>query len=182
MNREEKPASGRDDGDGENSTVSSRRPDVGTVSHANGRVQRLDAVVSGARPPGLYRWLSRAHPAAIRRELAAAGWDLHRLDGSRINTATDLFDACAETLQFPAYFGFNWDALADCLGDLSWLPERGRVLLWDRYGVLAAADPDAWAAARSVFADVAAERAERGAAPLYTLLRGDGPADGIPLL
>lgn len=156
---------------------------AGPPDSLNGRVaSRLGTVVTGARPPDLYRWLSRAHPAAVRRDLAAAGWELHRLEGSRIRTATDLFDSCAETLQFPAYFGFNWDAFADCLADLSWLPERGRVLLWDRYAVLAENDPDAWAAARDVFADVTAERFQRGAAPLYVLLRGDGPADKIPVL
>jgi hypothetical protein len=142
---------------------------------------RLRTVVSGARPPGIYRWLSRAHPAAVRRELAAAGWDLHQLDGTRIRDTAGLLDACDDSLQFPAYFGHNWDALADCLADLSWLPPHGRVVLWDRYGMLAASDPDAWAVAREVFQGAARERADRGEPPLYTLVRGDGPTD-VPIL
>jgi len=34
-------------------------------------------------------------------------------------------------LKFPDYFGFNWDALLDCIRDLSWLPP-GQVFLVHR--------------------------------------------------
>lgn len=35
----------------------------------------------------------------------------------------------ARDLQFPSYFGFNWDALFDCLCDLTWLKADTRVVL-----------------------------------------------------
>jgi RNAse (barnase) inhibitor barstar len=35
----------------------------------------------------------------------------------------------AEALEFPDWFGRNWDAFFDCLTDLSWLPSRGHVLV-----------------------------------------------------
>ena len=34
-----------------------------------------------------------------------------------------------EALQFPDWVGDNWDALADALNDLSWLPANGYLLL-----------------------------------------------------
>ena len=37
-----------------------------------------------------------------------------------------LLSVLAQELEFPAYFGFNWDALDDCLRDLHWLPETPR--------------------------------------------------------
>jgi RNAse (barnase) inhibitor barstar len=39
-----------------------------------------------------------------------------------------LFDTLAETLKFPEYFGKNWDALSDCLRDLSWIKQQ-RVII-----------------------------------------------------
>ena len=39
--------------------------------------------------------------------------------------------AIAEALAFPSWFGGNWDALEDCLADLSWRRAAGRVLLFE---------------------------------------------------
>jgi hypothetical protein len=40
-----------------------------------------------------------------------------------------LLDNMASALGFPAWFGRNWDALEDCLTDLSWREAPGHVLL-----------------------------------------------------
>ncbi len=37
-------------------------------------------------------------------------------------------EAIARALQFPEWFGGNWDALEDCLGDLSWRESASTVL------------------------------------------------------
>jgi len=42
-----------------------------------------------------------------------------------------LLGAIAEALAFPSWFGGNWDALEDCLADLSWRRAAGRVLLFE---------------------------------------------------
>ncbi len=39
-----------------------------------------------------------------------------------IRSKQKLLRVLAHQLQFPAYFGYNWDALEECLRDLSWLP------------------------------------------------------------
>ncbi|TAN07353.1 MAG: barnase inhibitor [Rhodanobacteraceae bacterium] len=49
----------------------------------------------------------------------------------------DLLQRIAKALAFPKTFGSNWDALADCLGDLEWLPHAGGyVWLLDHAGDL----------------------------------------------
>ena len=68
----------------------------------------------------------------------------------------------AEALEFPDWFGRNWDAFFDCLTDLSWLPSGGHVLV-----LLNAADmrrhaPEALDTAVSIARDAAAIWANRG--------------------
>ena len=63
---------------------------------------------------------------AIDHTLAAC-----RVDLSDCHDKADLLQRIADSLRFPSTFGRNWDALADCLGDLQWLPARGYVLLFD---------------------------------------------------
>ena len=37
------------------------------------------------------------------------------LDGKRINIKEIFLDKAAEAMQFPAYFGNNWDAFDECI-------------------------------------------------------------------
>lgn len=46
-----------------------------------------------------------------------------------IETKKQLLDALDASLGFPEYFGGNWDALWDCICDLSWLEPVQIVLL-----------------------------------------------------
>jgi RNAse (barnase) inhibitor barstar len=39
-----------------------------------------------------------------------------------IRSKEKLFAVLVDKLRFPRYFGWNWDALEECLRDLSWLP------------------------------------------------------------
>jgi RNAse (barnase) inhibitor barstar len=48
-----------------------------------------------------------------------------------IETKKQLLDALDANLGFPEYFGGNWDALWDCICDLSWLEPVQVVLIHD---------------------------------------------------
>ncbi|WP_081086727.1 barstar family protein [Burkholderia stagnalis] len=49
----------------------------------------------------------------------------------KICTEQQLFESFFRLLAFPEYFGFNWNALFDCLRDFHWIYERGIVIVHD---------------------------------------------------
>ena len=46
-----------------------------------------------------------------------------------------MLKAIAAALGFPRWFGGNWDALEDCLADLSWRPSKPHLLVFEKYTV-----------------------------------------------
>jgi hypothetical protein len=61
--------------------------------------------------------------------------------GTKCRTSSGLFDEIAAAWQFPPYFGANWDALDECLGDLEWLPAKAYVLVVTEADQLLADEP-----------------------------------------
>jgi hypothetical protein len=76
------------------------------------------------------------------------------------DTKDAMLSCIAKSLAFPEWFGQNWDALEDCLTDLSWCQADGHVLVFDSFtpgddlGVLIdvlASSAEFWAARRRSF-------------------------------
>jgi RNAse (barnase) inhibitor barstar len=55
------------------------------------------------------------------------------LDVVAVAAGQDLFDSLSRALAFPDWFGRNWDALEDLLGDLSWRKGDGHVVVFRTY-------------------------------------------------
>lgn len=97
---------------------------------------------------------------AQRDELLAAastlGFPLAVVDIGGCADKTALLQTLADALGMPDWFGHNWDALADALADLGWLPEApGYVLLLDGMAHYRAADPAGCAILLDILAEVA---------------------------
>ena len=53
-----------------------------------------------------------------------------------IRSKDELLDLLSRTLSFPGTFGSNWDALFDCLCDLSWIAEKRVVIAHENLPLL----------------------------------------------
>ena len=139
----------------------------------------LVAVLAGRRSPGVYLWRSNTPASEVANAVQHAKWNPLMLDGRTVTSEEQFLDAIAAICAFPSGSERNWDALANCLTDLSWLgPARGFLLLYDGWGMLARTEPEAWSAARSVFEDTC-ENWAATQTPFAVLLRGPGPDDDL---
>lgn len=64
------------------------------------------------------------------------------LCGANCRSASGLFAEMARALEFPDYFGHNWDAVEECLADLEWLPAKGYILLFTDAHLILPADEE----------------------------------------
>lgn len=93
--------------------------------------------LSDPKKSGVYRI---AHDRDVRDALAGAACDLAKV--SLVPGKSGTLAAIAGALDFPEWFGANWDALEDCLTDLSWRKGAPRVFLFsgatpgDDFGIL----------------------------------------------
>ena len=74
----------------------------------------------------------------------------------------DALTAIARGLRFPKWFGANFDALADSLGDLSWLPADGYLLLLEHADTWREADDDNFAMLLDVLNEAAVTWGDQG--------------------
>ncbi|SHN34109.1 barstar family protein [Actinacidiphila paucisporea] len=78
------------------------------------------------------------------------------LDLTGVGDRQAFMDRCTADLGLPEWFGRNWDALADCLTDLSWWPVEsgGRRHLYVRgWREYAATLPREWRIVKDVLRD-----------------------------
>ena len=138
----------------------------------------LAALLAGRRKPGIYTWHSGFEVENVRHTVEHAGWTFAYVDGLKAQTKQEFLTEIGEALNFPEWYGKNFDALADCLTDVD--SGNGTVVLWDGWGALARAEPRAFSVALSVLGTRV--NADRGG-PFSVLLRGDGPdVAGVPSL
>lgn len=109
--------------------------------------------------------------------------------GWKCETEQGLMDEIAAALQFPDYFGENWNALHECINDLEWMPADGYLLHLCGVHRVLPDDPDGFGILLSILRDAAAAWADPallypGGAPATALRRPfrtliSGTEDGI---
>ncbi|HUI65932.1 MAG TPA: barstar family protein [Bacteroidota bacterium] len=90
--------------------------------------------------------------------------------GRDCTTKADLLKEFARALDFPSYFGGNWDALEDCLTDLEWLSSESFVLVLTNADLILRNDPESWRTLASVLQSAAAHWANSNPATSFHCL------------
>ncbi|HEX5125680.1 MAG TPA: barstar family protein [Rhodocyclaceae bacterium] len=73
---------------------------------------------------------------------ASLGFNAYRINLRLATDAKKLMHIFERALHFPDWFGANWDALADCLCDMSWQEADGYVLVLQRLENLEQKEPE----------------------------------------
>jgi hypothetical protein len=122
-------------------------------------VSKLLSRLRDARRSGVYRvpQSDEILDAARGSEL-----DVARIDLGPASDKEQLFAQFASSLAFPGWFGGNWDALEDCLGDLAWRAGDGHLLLVDGFENLRARRPDDFGVLLDILSSSAQYWRERG--------------------
>ena len=63
---------------------------------------------------------------------------------ANVNSAQKLLDVLYSSLNLPGYFGFNWNALYDCLRDLDWTKQKLIVIVHESLPELTLSDLQAY--------------------------------------
>lgn len=79
-----------------------------------------------------------------------------------IKSKEELFTSLAKKLEFPAYFGHNWDALDECLADLSWIDAPRVTILHEDLPLVDASE-------QSTYLDILESSMRTGCKPLRVM-------------
>jgi hypothetical protein len=93
--------------------------------------------------------ISRAVPL-LRKTLQGTHCAWLKVDLQGVRDKAGFLAACASDLNFPPHFGRNWDAFADLINDLAWIPADGYVLVFEQADEFALEAPDEYATALEI--------------------------------
>lgn len=107
--------------------------------------------------------------AALADAAAMLDFEVARIDLADSADKERVLQRFAAALRFPAWFGGNFDALADNLGDLSWLPADGYLLLIEHCDAWRQADDENFAILLDILNEAAASWGDEGV-PFWALM------------
>ena len=123
--------------------------------------------------------LVTARQSTIETAARHARFCVLKADIAKHSSTQEVLAQLGSALNFPIWYGANFDALYDCLTDPDWEPAKGHVLLINGLARLRSSDPADFATLIEVFQS-AAESRRAMHTPFWVLI--DAPARGIPTL
>lgn len=123
----------------------------------------LQALLADASQCGAF-FVADADTQAMAEAGEALEYAVVRIDLRGCEDKSGALDRFARALSFPDWFGGNWDAFADSLGDLSWLPAVGYLLLIEHAAGWRERDGENFDIALDILNEAANDWAERDVA------------------
>jgi RNAse (barnase) inhibitor barstar len=130
----------------------------------------LNKILSDGKLSGVYR--PTQGPNEIARTAKAVKLSVVKLDLRKVRGKKEFLARLAKALHCAPYFGMNWDALTDCMRDLSWLNDNGWVVMLLNGQEFAVKNQDDFMTAIDVL-QTAAEYWRIHRKPFWILLYGD---------
>ena len=138
----------------------------------------LGTVLAGPEKAGVYH-LNR-EPRDVARAAERAGLGCFRIDIGHVHDKENFLELVSRAMRFPDWFGKNWDALADCLRDLSWLQGGGWVVVLEKSKHFAAGHRREFDEAMDLFKEIS-EYWRQARRPFWVLVAGpEGWSPGLP--
>ena len=88
---------------------------------------------------------------AVEKAAIQCGLSFQQIDLHKVADKKSLLTAICGALNFPDYLGMNWDALNDCLTDMSWKPSAGYALLFTGLRTFSKSKPEDMHVLREIF-------------------------------
>lgn len=115
-------------------------------------------------------------------EITNWGWQLENIQpstavrfvrGNKAKTVDSFFNESSAALQFPYYFGENWNAFRDCILDLEWLSSETVVIVVTNSEQLLKQEPSEQFEALIEYLQEAGEEFNRESKNFFTLFQCD---------
>lgn len=120
---------------------------------------------------GMFRSSQASAPKDLERLAADHGFTLFHVEGGTADSKDGFLELMSKALNFPDYFGMNWDAFEDCLTDMVSHEEAGGYLiLYKGFETFAEKEPEDFSTALEIFKDATSFWSEQGKRMVVVLL------------
>jgi len=143
-------------------------------------VAKLSDLLTDAKQSGVYRLEGHAAKNDLKRLAKQHGLAFFALDGKIIHNKDQFLKQAAAALQFPSYFGGNWDAMADCLTDMEWHGAEEFMIFYGNCDPFALNEPDQFAVALEIFNESAEFWREQDKFMIVLLSGSANILEGVP--
>lgn len=123
---------------------------------------------------GVRVWAGAPPAPAVEAAAADAGWRCATVNTMDRPTKDGLLARTGEALEFGSYYGRNFDAMEECLGDVE--VGAGLLVQWRGWEAFAVAQPEQFATAVDIFRS-AVKGWRSGGGRAAVVLASDGPID-----